>query len=76
MAIYICSIMYLHMPYLCISVVCSGLLEKPMSVLKEDIDYRIFRGILTCAILGLLSSRLRKFQDIVRLLVICQPSIL
>ncbi len=60
LVVHICSIMYLHMPYLCISVVCSGLLEKPMSVLKEDIDYRIFRGILTCAILGLLSSRLRK----------------
>lgn len=60
LAIYICGIMYLHMPYLCISLVCSGVLEKPMSVLKGDVDYRIFRGLLTCAILLLLFCRLRK----------------
>lgn len=60
LAVYICSIMYLHMPYLCISLVCSGILEKPMSALKGDVDYRIFRGILTCVILGLLFLWLRK----------------
>lgn len=59
-AVYICSVMYLHMPYLCISLVCSGILEKPMSVLKGDINYRIFRGFLTCAILVLMFCRLRK----------------
>ena len=60
LAAYICSIMYLHMPYLCISLVCSGILEKPISVLKGDIDYRIFRGILTCVFLVLIFLWLRK----------------
>lgn len=69
LAVYICSIMYLHMPYLCISLVCSGVLEKPMSALKGDIDYRIFRSLLTCAILGVLSCKLRRtsrYYEIVR----------
>ncbi len=61
-AIHICSIMYLHMPYLCIYLIFSGVSGEPMSVLKEDIAYRILRGILTCIILGLLSYRLRKIS--------------
>lgn len=58
--VYICSIMYLYMPYLCINLICSSILAKPVSILKCDVYYRIFRGLLTCIILILLSSSLRK----------------
>lgn len=60
LAVYICSIMYLYMPYLCINLICSGILVKAVSILKCDVYFRIFRGLLTCAILGVLSCRLRK----------------
>ena len=60
LAVYICSIMYLYMPYLCINLICSGILGKSVSVLKEDIVYRIFRGLFICVILGVFSWRLRK----------------
>lgn len=68
LTVYICSVMYLHMPYLCISLVCSGVLSKPMSALKGDIDYRIFRGLLTCAILGLLFCWMRKMPRYVEII--------
>lgn len=61
LSVYICSIMYLYMPYLCINLICSSILAKPVSILKCDVYYRIFRGILTCTILGILSCRFRKF---------------
>lgn len=62
LAIYICSTMYLHMPYLCINLVCAGISGKPITELKAYVAYQSIRGILTCIIIGLLAYRLRKIS--------------
>lgn len=59
-AIYICSSMYLHMPYLCIDLIFSGIFGKPMTVLETYFLYRIVRGGFTVIAVGLLARRLRK----------------
>ncbi len=61
-AIYICSIMYLHMPYLCIDLLFSGIFRKPMTVLELYALYRIIRSGLTIITVGILAYRLRKIS--------------
>lgn len=62
LAIYICSIMYLHMPYLCIDLIFSGVFGVPTIVLKSYVLYRMIRGGLTIFVVGILSHRLRKIS--------------
>lgn len=62
LSIFVCSIMYLHMPYLCIDLMFSGFFGKPMTVLKLYGLYRMIRGGLTIIIAGMLAYRLRKIS--------------
>lgn len=60
LAIYICSIMYLHMPYLCIDLVFSGVYGRPMIILESYSFYWILRAILTILLMAIFVCRIRK----------------
>ncbi len=62
LAIYICSIMYLHMPYLCIDLVFSGVYGRSMVILESYPLYRIMRGVLTVAVAVILVYGLKKIS--------------
>ncbi len=67
--IYICSMMYLHLPYLCIDFLFSGILKVPVTVLRENANYKIVRGLLTCLILVIFlykSKKILGYEEIIR----------
>ena len=66
--IYICSMMYLHLPYLCIDFLFLGIFVESTTVVKEYAIYKIIRGLLTCLILVILLYKLKRilgYQEII-----------
>lgn len=68
LAIYICSVMYLNLPYLCVDLLLYSVIRKPMKVEIYSI-YGIVQGVLTILITGLLSYKLRKIIGYKELLI-------
>ena len=62
LAIYICSIMYLHMLYLCIDLIFSSLFLTSITVLETHTFYRIMRGAITVLVTVVLAHKLRNFR--------------
>ncbi len=60
--IYICSIMYLHLVYLCIDFLASVVSGQSMAVLGTYAGYRIIRAIITIVAEGVLTLELRKIS--------------
>ncbi len=59
-AIYICSVMYLGFPYLCINLFFSAISGNSVGKLENSTFYYFVRGMLTIAIMSILAERLRK----------------
>lgn len=69
LAIYISSIMYLHMFYLCIDLIFSGIFGITIAVLENYSAYWLMRGVFTVSVAGTLAYQLRKnpaYLDVMR----------
>lgn len=70
LAIYICSIMYLGLPYLCINLLFSVISGNSVKVWENYVVYHFARGMLTIAAMGIVASSLRMqiagYKEIVR----------
>lgn len=70
LAIYICSVMYLGLPYLCINLLFSVISGDSVKVWENYVIYHFARGILTIVAMGIVASSLRiqiaGYKEIVR----------
>lgn len=60
LAVYICSVMYLILPYFCIDYLFSIILEESVDMWENDAVYQLVRGICTIAAMGILANILRR----------------
>lgn len=60
LAIYICSVMYLVLPYFCINFLYTAISGRPAVMWENDAAYRLVRGICTIAAMGIIANILRK----------------
>lgn len=61
--IFICSVMYLHLPYLCIDFFFSWTFGKYLGLLGESLTYQIIRGVLVIVATGVLAYKLQKIPS-------------
>lgn len=68
LAVYICSIMYLNLPYFCINLLFAEISSRSIETLESYEVYCVGRGILTIAVMGILAYNLRRmpgYQEMV-----------
>ncbi len=70
LAIYICSVMYLGLPYLCINLLFSVISGNSVKVWEGYVVYHFTRGILTIMAMGIVAHSLRSkitgYKEIMR----------
>lgn len=60
LAVYICSVMYLGLPYFCFNFLFSSISGSPAAMWENDGIYRLARGICTIVAVGILANVLRR----------------
>ncbi len=60
LAVYICSLMYLGLPYFCINFLFSAISGRSAAMWENDVAYRLVRGICTIVAAGILANVLRR----------------